>query len=91
MPEQAQSQKKKGLAIASLVCGIIGGTASTLSIPAIICGHIALSKSKLQPDTYGGRGLAIAGVVLGYIGLALAICLGVMRARLNNQLQGMDF
>lgn len=61
-----------GLAIASMVLGIlwlywIG------SILAVIFGHIALSQHKRSQQ--GGKGMAIAGLVLGYIGVAtLAIC-----------------
>ncbi len=77
-PEATQTKpQKKGLAMASLVCGIIGGWFSTLSIPAVICGHMALSKIKKEPNTYGGKGLAIAGLILGYLGLVLAF-IGVM-------------
>ena len=55
-----------GLAIAALVCGILGFfTAGITSIPAVICGHLA------WPDTssghYAGHGMTIAGLVLGYI------------------------
>jgi hypothetical protein len=70
--------KKKGLAIASLVCAIIGGYASTMSIVAVICGHMALNRIKRDPNTYNGKGFAISGLVLGYIGLILAIITGVL-------------
>ena len=62
--QTAQQGQKKGLAIASLVCGIIGGWASTFSIPAVICGHIALSKIKKDAQSNGGKGMAIAGDLL---------------------------
>lgn len=86
--DQKRNKKKKGLAIASLVCGIIGGYpwASTASIVAIICGHIALYKIKKDPNTYAGKGLAIAGLILGYLGLVLAIALGIMRGVLKTKL-----
>ena len=83
---QKRDKKKKGLAIVSLVCGIIGGTFSTASIVAIICGHIALYKIKKDPNTYAGKGLAIAGLILGYLGLVLAIVLGIMRGVLKTKI-----
>jgi len=83
---EQKNKKKKGLAIASLVCGIIGGTFSTASIIAVICGHIALHKIKKNPDIYAGRGIAIAGLILGYLGLVLAIALGIMRGALKTKL-----
>ena len=39
------------------------------SILAIVFGHVALSQIKKSGGTQGGRGMAIAGLVLGYIGL----------------------
>jgi hypothetical protein len=41
------------------------------SILAVIFGHIALSQ--IRHTGQGGRGLAIAGLVLGYVGLALLL------------------
>lgn len=80
------SPKKKGLAIASLVCAILGGYASTLTIPAIVCGHLALNKIKKEPQHNSGRGLAIAGLILGYFGLILALVLGTVRSMAKAQL-----
>ncbi|MDR6868261.1 CheY-specific phosphatase CheX [Microbacterium resistens] len=39
------------------------------SIVAVITGHMALGQTKRDPRL-GGRGLAITGLVLGYIGVA---------------------
>jgi peptidyl-prolyl cis-trans isomerase B (cyclophilin B) len=47
-----------------------------ISLGAIITGHIALSQIKRTGE--GGRGLAIAGLVLGYIGLVLGLFLFVL-------------
>ena len=59
----------KGLSIASLCCGIavfLGlGLFILPQIAAVVLGHLALLR---EP---AGRGLAIAGLVLGYLGLAL--------------------
>ncbi len=65
--------KTSALAIWSLVTGILGfcciGPFGIL--PAIICGHMALSRMKQSGGQLGGGGMAIAGLVLGYLGLAL--------------------
>jgi hypothetical protein len=58
------------MAIASVVLGIlwldwIG------SILALIFGYIALSQIKHRQQ--GGRGLAVAGITLGWIGIGLLI------------------
>ncbi|MGH9477138.1 MAG: DUF4190 domain-containing protein [Terriglobales bacterium] len=58
-----------GFAIASLVLGIVwlDGVGSVL---AIIFGHIALKQIQRSGGYSTGRGMAIAGLVLGYIGIA---------------------
>lgn len=62
-------QKTSGMAIASLVCGILN--VFPLSVIAIVLGHISLSQIKKGAGQITGRGLAIAGLVLGYLGIAV--------------------
>jgi hypothetical protein len=59
----------------SLVLGILGLTCLGLfaAIPAIVCGHVSLSKINRSAGTLAGQGLAIAGFVMGYIGLVAMI------------------
>lgn len=52
-----------GLSIAALVCGICGFLCGIPAILAIVFGCIGLSQDKQRGQ--GGRGLAIAGIVLG--------------------------
>lgn len=61
----------------SLVLGILGITCCSVftAIPAVICGHMALSKIKKSAGALAGEGLAIAGLILGYIGIVMAIVL----------------
>ncbi len=68
------------LAIISLVSALLGFVTCFVSaVVAVVTGHIALSQigRSEQGGQYvtreTGRGLAIAGLVMGYIGLALAI------------------
>jgi type II secretory pathway pseudopilin PulG len=56
------------MAIASLVCGILN--VFPLSVVAIVLGHISLSQIKKSAGRIQGKGLAIAGLVLGYLGIA---------------------
>ena len=67
--------KTSGLAVWSLVLGILSlGCLSILSgIPGVICGHKALSKIKRSAGALTGQGMAIAGLVTGYLGIAWAI------------------
>ena len=67
--------KTSPLAISSLILGILGVVCFSIltAIPAVICGHMALSRIKRSAGTLGGQGLAIGGLVTGYLGIALAI------------------
>lgn len=57
-----------GMAIASLVCSLLG-----IQIVGIILGHVALHQIKQSNGYTQGRGLAIAGLVIGYIELAAGL------------------
>lgn len=76
-PPAPAGGKTNGLAIASLVMGIVGFlglgvcVGGVVGIPAVICGHIALGQIKKSGQ--GGRGLAIVGLVLGYVVIAFLI------------------
>ena len=69
-PQPRMAPRTNGLAIASMVLGVVG-----VSIVAVILGHVALSQIKKSEGSQEGRGFAIAGVVLGYIGIALFVIL----------------
>jgi hypothetical protein len=62
-----------GLAIAALVCGVGGFVVGLSFIPAIICGHLA--RRQIRQTGEQGAGLALAGLILGYVGIALFIVL----------------
>jgi len=65
--------RTSALAVWSLVLGILGIlTLGIPSIAAIICGHLSHGKIKRSAGLLTGKGLAIAGLVLGYIGMVLA-------------------
>lgn len=64
-----------GWAIASMVCGIVslfmcylGGLCA---IPGVVFGHIALKKINNAPYPMSGRGMAIAGLITGYLGVLI--------------------
>lgn len=65
-----------GLAITSLVTGIVSVVFSWLGLPAlaaivaVITGHMALKKTKADPSI-GGRGMAFAGLIIGYVMLGV--------------------
>jgi hypothetical protein len=74
------SSQKTGLAVTSLVLGILSLVCLGifLGIPAVILGHIAYSRSRKQPDEYGGGGVAIAGLVTGYLSIVTTLVLAAM-------------
>jgi hypothetical protein len=71
------SPKTNTLAIISLVAGLVGIFVIPFigSIVAIITGHMGLSQIKQTGE--GGRGLALAGTILGYVGVGFALLLVV--------------
>ncbi|WP_460795276.1 DUF4190 domain-containing protein [Microbacterium sp. GXF0217] len=81
------ARPNNGAAVAAMVCGIVGvvfGWATffivfpvLVSVAAVILGHISLSQLKKTPAV-GGRGMAITGLVLGYIPIALTVILVVV-------------
>jgi len=72
---QFPAQKTNGMAIASLVSGILGLTmcAGVGSVFALIFGYIGRGQIKRSQGTEGGSGMAMTGIVLGWIGTILTI------------------
>jgi uncharacterized protein DUF4190 len=66
------AQRTSGYAIASLILGIAGFFVVPIvpSILAIVFGQKAREDLRRDP-TLGGEGLATAGIVLGWVGIAL--------------------
>lgn len=80
----AEAAQKTGIAIASMVVGIVSMMACGLlglgSITGLVLGIVALVKAKNSPTKYGGQGFAVAGVVLSvisffYIGIVMSIAI----------------
>lgn len=61
-------KRTNGVAIASLVCGLLGCVPLITSLAAILLGILGMKKTK--DPTVGGKGFAIAGLVLGIVGIA---------------------
>lgn len=64
-----------GMAIAALVMGIVGLTLLPLvgSILALIFGYMARNDIRQRPDEVSGGGLALAGIVMGWIAIGLSV------------------
>jgi hypothetical protein len=81
-----------GMAVASMVIGILGLLglhmcgAFLIGIPL---GHLALNKIKYSNGRIGGRGIAIAGLVMNYIpaiGIGILLLFSVLLGGLSNTL-----
>ena len=68
-----------GLAIASMVLGILAILSSCayigilFGIPAVITGHMAMKSFRNPLVPKGGKGMAIAGLICGYLGSLISL------------------
>jgi Domain of unknown function (DUF4190) len=70
-----------GLAIASLVLGIAGlvfYVCGIASILALVFGYMAKGQIDQSGGTQQGRGMAIAGIIMGWIGVAILVIFWVV-------------
>lgn len=90
----ATGPRPNGLAIASLVLGIIWVYGVT-SVLAVVFGHVARRQIKQSAGAQGGGGLAMAGLVLGYLGVVgtavLVTMAFVVATDEDNVVLGIDF
>lgn len=70
-PPPVATGRTNGLAIASLVLGVLG-----FSVIPIVLGHVALAQIRKTGD--GGSSMAVVGLVLGYLGLIVWIVVAVL-------------
>lgn len=81
--QNSHYKPKSGLAIASFVMGCLGFvlcwfTFGVLAIPGLVMGIVAAVKASKKPQEYGGKGFAIAGIILnGLFVLAVPIVLAI--------------
>jgi thiol-disulfide isomerase/thioredoxin len=73
-PPTSPPSKTNGLAVASLVLGILP-VFGIGAILAVIFGHVSLGQIKKSDGAQTGRGMAIAGLILGYIWIALFVAI----------------
>ena len=83
---QTQGAKEiSNLAVWSLILGIASLVFCCLpaAVPAIIYGHLARSRIEQTPAAASGRGMALAGLIMGYVSVVafiLACILGIITA-----------
>jgi hypothetical protein len=81
IPDQPKNCR---LAVWSLVLGILALVLVCIGplfgIPAVICGHMAYSRIKRSAGALSGGGLALGGLITGYLSIALIPMIGMMAA-----------
>ncbi len=65
------------MATASLVCGmaslLLCAAGVVAAVPAVVCGHLALKQIREAPVPMTGRGMALGGLITGYLVLAFQL------------------
>jgi hypothetical protein len=78
-PRQMAQPATNSMAVAALACGIAEFlTMGLTAIPAIVLGHAA--RRQVRKTGHRGDGMALAGLILGWIGLLTAIIAGLIIA-----------
>lgn len=71
---QPRPPATNGTAVAALVCGLMQVfTLGITAIPAVVLGHLA--RGQIRRTGERGEGMATAGLVLGWLGIALFVLL----------------
>lgn len=65
------------LAVISLAFGLLAwfGMPVIGAVVAVVAGHVALGEIRRAPEIHEGRGMALVGVLLGWLNLAVAAIL----------------
>ena len=79
MNNKPNQDRPSGLSIASLVTGILAmlplGSGLPLGIAAIVCGAIDLNRIKAGKCCIAGKGMDIAGIILGSVAIVATVAL----------------
>jgi competence protein ComGC len=75
LPTGLPQSKTSALAVWSMVLGVLSVTCFWLitGIPAVICGHMAYSRIKRSAGALEGQGLALGGLITGYVSIAISL------------------
>lgn len=72
LPLEIKPRANSGLAIAALIMGLLSSCSyGLLGVAAIICGRLALRQIKSSEGRLTGREMAISGVVIGVLSIAI--------------------
>ncbi len=86
-PAGFQPPATNGLAIASFVLGLVGWVPCGVgSVVAIVLGFVARTQIRSSHGRQGGDGLALAGIILGFLAIAFLIAILVLGAVSNSNM-----
>ena len=73
VPAPLSPRQTSTLAIVSLIFGVLSWIVIPLlgSLVAIITGHMARAEIRREPERLDGDGMALAGLILGYLAIGL--------------------
>jgi hypothetical protein len=84
MTDAALRPVRRGYAIASLALGILSlptiGLLLVGAMTSVVLGVVALVKASREPEEYGGKGLAITGIVLSAVSILIIPFIGIIAA-----------
>ena len=83
LPEQVRTSDK---AVASFICGILFFIFPA-AIAAVVLGHLSVAEIGRSAGRIRGRGMAITGLVLGYLGLSIIPILIIAAIAIPNLLR----
>jgi type IV pilus assembly protein PilA len=79
--------QNSGKALASLICGVVFFFWPLSAIAAVVLGHLALADIKRSAGRLAGRGMAIGGLVTGYMGISILPILIIAAIAIPNPLR----
>lgn len=85
-PSLSGTPVTSGKAIGSLICGLMA-LFPPIAIVAVVLGHLAISEIRKSAGRIKGQGMAVAGLVFGYMGLMIIPILIVAAIAIPNLLR----
>ena len=85
-PPAAPPPETSGMAVGSLICGILF-VFFPAAITAVVLGHISRSEIRRSAGRLKGDGMALAGLILGYVGISVIPILIIAAIAIPNLLR----
>ena len=86
----ANAPTTSGMAVASLVCSIAGVLCGIGAILGIIFGFIARSQIRAAGGVQKGEGLALAGIIIGFVVVGLGVVVVILIVAFGHSCGGLN-